>query len=111
MKDPYTEDFKPKNSGLGLGPDLTPQRADTELSNESKKRRWGLNKKKFDTPSSGTNAIESAETSHDHKSKKPKQDDLGSKKKDICKITCYNYDRKGHYARNCPEPNKDISED
>ena len=84
--------------GLGLGP----QRADTKLSTKSKKRKWSSNKKS-DSLVSGTNTTKAGTG---QKLKKQKRDDRRFGKRDINGVTCYNRDKKDHYANKCPKPPK-----
>ena len=105
MKDPRSQDYKPKSSGPGVasgsGSGSGPQRTDSESFSRSKKRKGGPNKKKSDTPASGVNTTEAGDG---QKSKKQRRQERN--KRDVKDVTCYNCDKKGHYATTCPKPRK-----
>lgn len=96
MKNSCIEDLKPENFGSYLRSSLTPQYINVKPLNK-KKQKWNLNKKNLATSIFGTNAIKSA-IDKNCISKKQKQDNQGSKKKNISKITYYNCDKKSYYV-------------
>lgn len=106
MKNLCIKNPKPKNFGLGLALSLTSQCTNIKLSDKSKKQKWILDKRNI---TSSADAIELIEIKH--KAKKQKQDNWSFKNKNISEITYYNYDKKGHYTKNCFEPDKNAPKD
>ena len=102
MKDPRSQDYKPKSFDpgvvLGLGLESGPQCTNSASFNRIKKQKKGSNKKKSDTFASGVNRTEAEDGQKSKKQKKQEQN-----KRDVKDVTCFNCDKKGHYATICLE--------
>ena len=91
-KEPRTEEPRPKEtkSTNGKAPALPRFNEPVKLNHKKKKREW-LKKKKDSTPATRDNAIE------------------GKKKRtfgNTSQMTCYNCQKKGHFANKYPKPPK-----
>ena len=92
-KKPCTEEFRPKEAKSADGKALTPPRFDQPVKpNRKKKKRKWLKMKKDSTLAIGDNAIEA---------QKRKQTPGN-----ISQVTCYNCQKKGHFANKYPEAPK-----
>lgn len=75
--------------------------AERSKKKKDRKNKW-QQKKDFNTPASGVKK-ELTKNNNDKHSKKEKR---RAPKKDLSKIICYNYDKKGHYLNKCLELSK-----
>lgn len=104
MKYFCTKEHKPKSFAQSMDLSLGLQRANIKSSNMLKNYRQNSNKRNIKTFTFGADGIKLAGI--DYRSKKPKHNNWGFKKKDISKIICYNCDKKSYYIRNCLKPKK-----
>lgn len=93
MKDPRAEEPKEKTSAPRSEP---PEPSEKARKEKKKKAQKDKRDRKDSNPASGVNATDTSSGKT-------------CKQKDISQITCYNCDKKGHYATKCPEPRKDSS--
>ena len=106
MKDSWTEEPKTRGSKLLSSPQRStsgPQRSNesSEKARKEKKKeqRWRDQKRrKGSTPATGVNATQ---TGKPYQKKKKLRKHLD---RDLSIVTCFNCDKKGHYANICPEP-------
>ena len=92
-KDPHTKESRLKEGKSTNGKAPAPPRSNepAKLNREKKKQKW-LKKKKDSIPATGNNAI-----------KAQKKNRTTS---NISLLTCYNCQRKGHFANKCPKSPK-----
>ena len=93
MKDLRVEEPKARTQEA-TPPHRSESTESSEKARKEKKKKWLKERKekkaKNTTPASGSNATNAG----------------GKKKKDLSQITCYNYNKSGHYASSCPESSK-----
>ena len=99
-KEPHPEEFKTKEAKLAKGKAPALLRINVVESSEQgkkdrKDKKWRFRERRKwseDTPATSHNTIDASK-------KKKKNRDC-----DISRVTCYNYNKKGHFANICTEP-------